>query len=205
MAQTESGFFPQVDFTARDFNSIKDALVGHVQNFFPNDFQDFTESNLGIVILELVAYVGDQLSFYLDRQANEAFLVTAVQRQNVINLAALVGYVPRTTAAAITPIQATLAAQVDDTVIATNTQVIDNNGTAWEFLENISIPIGRTDTNGIQVTNEVLGQGDGATIAFSFTTANDNIVAGTVLLSFTIAAVLHTVSADTDGSFNHQP
>lgn len=201
MALTDTGFVPPIDLTARDYESIKAALVIHIRNFFPNDWQDFTESNLGTAIMEMVAYVGDQLSFYLDRTANEMFLPTAVQRSSVLRLAGLIGYVPRGVAAASAPIQATLdVSQPEATVIDPFTGFTDNDGSPWEFLERIEIPAGRTDTLNIQVTDEVLGQGDGVTSTFSFNTANENITPGTATLTVTILSVVYTIPVREDGT-----
>ncbi len=202
MPLTESGFLPEIDYTARDFEAIREALVRHLQNFFPNDWQDFTESNLGTAIMELVAYVGDQLSFYLDRVANEMFLPTATTREGAIRLTSLLGFVPRTTAAAIAPLGATLEVQAVSTILAAFTEITDQNGNPWQILENIEIPAGRTSTTNIAVTGEVLGEADGSA-SFSFITDNDNLqVAQPVTVSFVILTIGYNVQADTDGSLS---
>jgi hypothetical protein len=162
---------------------------------------DFTESGLGAVILELVAYVGDQLSFYLDRQVNEMFLPTAAQRESVLNLVNLIGYVPRSTSAAVAPIRATLnIVQVDPTVIQPFTNFIDKASNQWEFLQEITIPAGRVDTYGITITDEVLGQGDGTSRVFSFLADNENINTTGALLKVTIGAVMYQIVINSDGS-----
>ena len=197
MAQT---YLPTIDYTARTYTTIKAALLDHVQKIFPNDWQDFQESNLGMCILELVAYVGDNLSFYADRQANEMFLPTAVQRQNIINLVKLIGYTPKTATAASTSIRARLGvAQTDPTIIDAYTTFMDKDGTIFELLENVEITAGVIDTVGQTVTWETLGTGDGTTYAFGATTAHGNIEAGTLQLRATIGAVLYTVTARSDG------
>lgn len=94
---------PQIDYTARDFESIKSALVTYLEQRFPDDFTDFTESQLGIALLELVAYQGSILSFMLDRAANESYIETARERRSIIKLAALLGYkLSAATAASVT-------------------------------------------------------------------------------------------------------
>lgn len=199
MPLTESGFLPSIDYTARDFDAIRGALVKHLQNYFPNDWQDFAESNLGTAILELVAYVGDQLSFYLDRVANEMFLPTVTQRQNAINLVNLIGYVPRTTAAASVAVQATLEAQATATVVNAPLVVQDRNGNPWEFLTNVEIPAGRSDTKDIVVGDEILGVADGSS-TYSFITDNDNLTLGSAVLVFTVGMSQFTVEIGTDGN-----
>ena len=202
MPLTDSGFLPEIDYTARDFEAIRAALVRHLQNFFPNDWQDFTESNLGTAIMELVAYVGDQLSFYLDRVANEMFLPTATTRESAIRLTALLGFVPRTTAAAIAPLGAILEAQTVTTTLAAYTEITDQNGNPWQLLENVDIPAGRTSTTNIAVMGEILGQADGGT-SFSFITDNDNLqTSSPVTVSFVVATVQYNVQADLDGTLD---
>jgi len=89
-----------IDFTAREFDSIKVALTQYLKDNFSSDFSDITESQLGIAILELFAYIGASQAFYLDRAANEAYLATARQRRNIVLLARNVGYQPYLASAA---------------------------------------------------------------------------------------------------------
>jgi hypothetical protein len=81
-----------IDYSAREFSTIKDSLVRHAKRYYPEQFQDFNEAGFGSLMLDTVAYVGDMLSFYLDYQANETFLETAIERDNVIKLARQLGY-----------------------------------------------------------------------------------------------------------------
>jgi len=92
---------PVVDYTARDFESIKEALVEYARKYYPNNYQDFNEAGFGSMVLDTVAYAGDILSFYLDYQANESFLDTALERENVIKLAKQLGYKHRGPASAV--------------------------------------------------------------------------------------------------------
>lgn len=81
-----------INYTSRDFNSIKRDLVEHAKRFYPDSFKDFNEASFGSLMLDTVAYVGDVLSFYLDYQANESFLETASEFNNLIKLGKQVGY-----------------------------------------------------------------------------------------------------------------
>lgn len=62
---------PTIDYTGRDFDTIKELLKVHLQTKFPNTWKNFYESAEGMSWLELVAYSYTILSFYLDYQANE--------------------------------------------------------------------------------------------------------------------------------------
>jgi hypothetical protein len=88
-----NNYVPQVDYTVRDYASISDELKELIQYYLPawttRDTADF-----GITLLELFAYMGDIMSFYIDRSANEAFLTTASQRKSVLEIANLLNYQP---------------------------------------------------------------------------------------------------------------
>ena len=54
-----------INYTNRDYESIRDDLTQIAERFYPDTFQDFSEGSFGAMMLDAVAYVGDQLSFYL--------------------------------------------------------------------------------------------------------------------------------------------
>jgi len=81
-----------VKYTSRDFASIKEDLIDHAKRYYADTYKDFSEASFGSLMLDTVAYVGDILSFYLDYQANESFLHTAVEYDNVIKLSKQLGY-----------------------------------------------------------------------------------------------------------------
>lgn len=81
-----------ISYTNRDFNSIKSALSEHARRYYPDTYKDFNEASFGSLMLDTVSYVGDMLSFYLDYQANESFLETAIEKENIINLSRNMGY-----------------------------------------------------------------------------------------------------------------
>jgi hypothetical protein len=81
-----------INYTSRDFETIKADLVNYAKRYYPSTFQDFNEASFGALMMDLVAYIGDQLSFYVDYQANESFLETALERGNIVRLAKQLGY-----------------------------------------------------------------------------------------------------------------
>lgn len=91
---------PAIDYTARDFATIKEALKVHLKAKFPNTWRDFYESSVGVAIMDLVCYSHDVLSFFLDYTANELYLSTARDRLSVLLLGRLVGYQLRTATSA---------------------------------------------------------------------------------------------------------
>ena len=83
---------PIINYTGRDFATIKEQLVDYAQKYYPETFKDFNEASFGSLMLDLVSYVGDITSFYTDYQANESFLDTALEFKNVLKLSKQLGY-----------------------------------------------------------------------------------------------------------------
>ena len=89
-----------IRYTDRDFNSIKNQLIQYSKTYFPNAYNDFTETSTGMLFMEMAAYVGDVLSFYLDNQIQETYIQKARQTTNLYALAYGLGYVPKVTTVA---------------------------------------------------------------------------------------------------------
>ena len=81
-----------IDYTSRDFDSIRRDLENYAKRYYPNTYKDFNQASFGSLMLDTVAYIGDILSFYLDYQANESFLESAVEYNNVLKLARQLGF-----------------------------------------------------------------------------------------------------------------
>ena len=81
-----------VDYTSRDFEKIKNDLLNYTKRYYPDTYKDFNEASFGSLVTDLVAYVGDNLSFYLDYNANESFINTSLEYDNVIMHAKQLGY-----------------------------------------------------------------------------------------------------------------
>jgi hypothetical protein len=81
-----------IKYTSRDFQAIKNELVEYSKRYYPDTFRDFNEASFGALLLDTVAYVGDMLSFYIDYQANESFLDTAVEFDNILKLGRQLGF-----------------------------------------------------------------------------------------------------------------
>ena len=81
-----------IDYTRREFNAIRDDLQQIAKRFYPDTFQDFSEASFGSLMIDAVAYVADQMSFYLDYNVNETFLDTSYQYNNVLRHGRILGY-----------------------------------------------------------------------------------------------------------------
>jgi hypothetical protein len=81
-----------INYTNREFDGIRNDLEQIAERFYPDTFQDFSEASFGSIVLDSIAYVGDQLSFYLDYNVNEMFLDTSFQLTNVLRHGRIMGY-----------------------------------------------------------------------------------------------------------------
>ena len=82
----------QLIIRTENFKTIREDLLQIAERFYPDTFQDFSEASFGALMIDAVAYVGDQLSFYLDYNVNEAFLDTAYQYNNIVRHGRILGY-----------------------------------------------------------------------------------------------------------------
>ncbi len=71
-------------FLAKDFDGFRVQLLDYARVYFADNIQDFSESSVGGLLLDMAAYVGDTMSYYLDHQYRELDPVRAVERRNVV-------------------------------------------------------------------------------------------------------------------------
>jgi len=83
-----------LDYTNRDFTAIRSQLVGLARGLMPEWETAGEPSDFGTLLMELFAYMGDVLHFYIDRTASEAFLGSAIRQQSVLYIANMLGYTP---------------------------------------------------------------------------------------------------------------
>jgi len=89
-----------IKYLSKDFSDFRSSLIEFTKTYFPSTYNDFTPSSPGMLFMEMSAYVGDILSFYLDNQIQENFVQFARQTNNLYTLAYMLGYKPKVTAAA---------------------------------------------------------------------------------------------------------
>lgn len=89
-----------INYISRDFNEFRENLINYTQTYFPQTYNDFSNTSPGMLFIEQASYVGDVLSFYLDNQLQENFVQYAKQTNNIFELAYMFGYKPKTTGAA---------------------------------------------------------------------------------------------------------
>jgi hypothetical protein len=90
-----------IKYINKDFGDLRNALIEYTKTYFPSTYNDFSPSSPGMLFLEMSAYVGDVLSFYLDNQIQENFIQFARQQNNLYTLAYMLGYRPKVTGVAV--------------------------------------------------------------------------------------------------------
>ena len=81
----------KIDYTHKDYASLREAMLALAREKLPA-WTDHSPNDLGVVLVELFAYMGDSLFYYMDRLVNESYLTTAVERRSVMHLLRLIGY-----------------------------------------------------------------------------------------------------------------
>jgi hypothetical protein len=89
-----------IQYINKDFGQIRQALINYSKTYFPTTYNDFTEASPGMMFMEMAAYVGDVISFYLDNQIQETYLQYTREPANLFNLAYMLGYKPNVTGVA---------------------------------------------------------------------------------------------------------
>ncbi len=87
--------YTEADFQSFDWESLRKSFVDYLTTYYPENFNDYTESSELIAILDLMAFMGQSLAFRTDLVSRENYLDTAERRDSVVRLANLVGYTPK--------------------------------------------------------------------------------------------------------------
>ncbi len=84
-----------INFLNKDFTGLRSDLIEYAKTYFPASYSDFNETSPGMMFIEMAAYVGDILSFYIDEQFRESLLAYAEERKTVFDIAQSYGYRPK--------------------------------------------------------------------------------------------------------------
>ena len=92
--------FTNADFTSYDFETLRSSMISYLQTYYPETFNDFLESSEYIALIDMIAFLGQSLSFRTDLNARENFIDTAQRRDSILKLARMLSYNPQRTTAA---------------------------------------------------------------------------------------------------------
>jgi len=181
-----------VNYLNKDFASLKQSLMTYAQSYFPNTYRDFNETSPGMMLLEMNAYVGDVLSFYIDQQYREMLLPLAEERRNVINMAKMFGYKVKP----IVPSYVDLTFTSDVNASSGDSSKVDYSNAAM-FDAGIEL-VSSTNSDTIFTTLEPIDfRITGSTDAETISTTTDSGLASTYKLSRTVKAVSATQKTTT--------
>ena len=113
--------FKNAEFKSYDFDTLRSSMVDYMRVNYPEEFNDYTQNSEFIALLDLVAYVGQNLAFRMDLNARENILDTAEKRESVLRIARMLSYKPKR----VRPAQGFLKV----TSVVTTDQVLDSTGT----------------------------------------------------------------------------
>ena len=94
----------EIKYLNQDFSGFRANLINYAQTYFPNSYNDFSSTSPGMMFMEMSAYVGDVLTYYLNNQIQENFLQYSRQTSNIYDLAYMFGYKPKVTGLAVVDI-----------------------------------------------------------------------------------------------------
>ena len=87
--------FRNADFQSYDFDNLRRTMINYLRQNYPEDFNDYIESSEYLALIDLIAFLGQNISFRIDLNARENFLETAERRESVLRLARLLSYNPK--------------------------------------------------------------------------------------------------------------
>ena len=156
-----------IKYTSRDYESIKNDLVEYAKRYYPDTFRDFNDASFGALMLDAVAYIGDILSFYLDYQANETFIDTASEYNNVIRMGKLMGYKNRSANSSTGEVEVYVVVPANSfgtapdlnyiPVLKRGTEVVSSRGATFTLTKNVDFSDSKHSTV-VAKANAVTGE-----------------------------------------------
>ena len=119
--------FREADFQSYDYETIRKSMVDYIRTYYPEDFNDFIESSEYIALIDMIAFLGQSLSFRADLNARENFLETAQRRDSILRLARMLNYYPKR--------QQIARGLIKVNSVATTEEVKDSNGNSLRDTE----------------------------------------------------------------------
>ena len=84
--------FKYADFQSYDFDNLRRTMITYIRENYPEDFTDYIESSEYIALIDLIAFLGQNLAFRTDLNARENYIETAERRESILRLAKLINY-----------------------------------------------------------------------------------------------------------------
>jgi uncharacterized phage protein gp47/JayE len=160
------------DYLSRDFAGLRRSLLTYAQQRFP-EWQPGSQGDFGLVLVDMFAYMGDILSYYTDRAQFENYLPTATQRDSILNLAFMLGYLPNSGTPAKGTVPIIVNEGTGEVTVPAGLQIFTNriealdNPVAFEVDEDTVIPA-NPDPDGNPATPVEVAVTEGETVTFQY-------------------------------------
>jgi len=156
--------FRNAEFQSYDFDNLRRAMINYLRQNYPEDFNDYIESSEYLALIDMIAFLGQNLSFRVDLNARENFLETAERRESVLRLARMLSYNPRRNQAAngllkITSVKTSESVFDSNGLNLSNTVVKWNDNTNANYFEqftkiiNAALPVSNQIGNPLKALN----------------------------------------------------
>ena len=156
----------EVRYLNKDFSQIRNNLMEFAKQYYPNTHKDFNESSPGMMFIEMAAYVGDVMSYYVDSQFKESLLGYSEELRTLYSMAQTFGYKPRLTAPSsvelevfqLVPAKGTASNIEPDLDYALNipvgARIESSNGTTFRTIQDCNFKYNTTSSPRTQVIYE---------------------------------------------------
>jgi hypothetical protein len=150
-----------ISYLNKGFSDFKANLINYAKTYFPTSYNDFSDANPGAMFIEMASYVGDVMSFYLDNQVQENFLLYSKEKENLYAMSYALGYRPKASYASsatvdifqLMPSIVVDGVSIPDTsyglIVPSNT-TISSRSTATKFLTTAQVDF--SDTGSAEIT-----------------------------------------------------
>lgn len=176
---------PGFDFASRDYENIRRDLLARASRVLP-DWTDRDPSDFTMLLVDLWAYMGDVIHYYIDRAAGEAFIDTATQKESVLALANLFDYTPRTRTPSRVTVYLGNSSAASVTIPAGTLFIGEGSDSNYEFysVSDTTIDAGQTGSvlcyEGQQFAEQTLTNSATGQIGQTYTISNSKVIPSSV-------------------------
>ena len=113
--------YRNAEFRSYDFDTLRRAMITYLRQNYPEDFNDYVDTSEYLALIDMIAFLGQNISYRVDLNARENFLELAERRESVLRLARMLSYNPKRNQAA--------NGLLKFETVSTTENLIDSNGT----------------------------------------------------------------------------
>jgi hypothetical protein len=129
--------FKNADFQSYDFDNLRRTMITYLRENYPEDFNDYIESSEYLALIDLIAFLGQNLAYRFDLNARDNFLELSERKESVLRLARLLSYNPKRTQTANGLLKFT-AVNTTETILDSNGRNISGQTVIWNDSANIN-------------------------------------------------------------------